>query len=265
MQYLNYIKQMSKGNVNEATCSYCGYKQELNSYFCTFCEIGKDVAKTSTIDTTTLAQLTEVHNAIIAEDLEKAEEKLDALGLKAANPYLLYVIGVLFKQISDIAYFGVDYTLKGFMPENAETREKSLRMEAKSKEFFYKAIYAAEAVPEPKEGQLLFIEFLSYLHLDYFPEAKNLLDKIPESNKKMKEYAEMAYAAETNSKQAEKAIEAMLKENEPNAFYYLAKYLAKNQKANEAERVLKEIEKVAKLPIAYRLKKNIEFAKVNYE
>ncbi len=198
--------------------------------------------------------------------VDEAESEIENACKATKNPYSLYVLGMLYKYLSDFSYFSVDYTLKGFMPENAENKEKSLALEAKKKECFYKALQAIEMAPEPKSGLLVFLKFLILSKLERFAEASQVLSALSQKDKDLYDYASMVFAVETNSKQAKAALEKQLLSGNRNAVYYSAKYLAKNGKSDDAKELINSAKKIGiSLRLSFPIEKQIEQSEAVYK
>ncbi len=180
------------------------------------------------------------------------------------DPFVNYVAGIIYKYCSDFYYFSIDYALKGFMEQNAENRERSLKLEGLSRERFYRVVYEVEKAPEPKSEPLVYLELVSLVKLGRLAEAKAMLEKLDKKGKAYA-YANMLCQVEANDKQAEKAIRPLL-EKEANASYYLAKYFAKNGKLGKAKQILAKFKKlVPNALIALPLEKRIQEYESNLE
>ncbi len=195
-------------------------------------------------------------------DIENAEKTMDQISGKSSSPYLLYVAGVVYKYLSDFLYFGVDYNLKGFMEQNAEKRELSSKYTSKSKEYFYKALSSINQMPEPKGELATFVKALILTKLERYEEAKKAIGELEDKKGELWEYASMVYGVETNSKDAGNLLGIRLAKADINAYYYLAKYFAKNGKAEEAKALLDALPRG--ILLGYWLAKEIELSKDNY-
>ena len=79
------------------------------------------------------------------------------------------------------------------------------------------------------------------------------------------EYAQMAYDIETGSEEVAVSLEKVLARNYANAFYYLAKYLARQGKTEEAKSVILRLNKKAYTPMADKLLRKITAAQEESE
>ncbi|MGC8675972.1 MAG: hypothetical protein ACP5T3_00440 [Candidatus Micrarchaeia archaeon] len=261
MNYKKLAKSL-KGKIKKGTCAYCGAETLLleNQNACNFCElIPNNQTNIAAPDSEAIAQMQQAHSLLLSGNTDDAVAAVEEFASKSTNPYLLYVAGRFYLRISDMAYFDVDYALPGFMERNAERREESLRLTAKGKEYLYKAIYAADSVPEPKGDSLLYLKFLSQMLLDRHADAALTMQEFSDKKGGMWNYASMVYETETNSKHALKNLEQSL-DREFNALYYLAKYLAKNGSGEEAMKLLKSMPEISTILASGRLLKKLELA-----
>ncbi len=251
----------------EIVCAYCGTKNKTknNDGICVFCE-----GYLSVIPPRELNETDEDKQKILrARELLETGNYDDACKLvdstsNSKDPFVNYVAGIIYKYCSDKHYFDIDYALKGFMEKNAEKREMALKLQGLSRERFYRVVYEVEKSPEPKSEHLIYMEIVSLLKLGKLVDAKAALEKL-NKNGKAYAYANMLYQVEANDKLAEKSIRA-LEKSEPNAIYYLAKYLARNGKLEGAKKALSAFKKAVPYNfISMPLEKRIQEYESNLE
>ncbi|MEM0074518.1 MAG: hypothetical protein QW091_00435 [Candidatus Micrarchaeaceae archaeon] len=267
---MNYSKLIGlvATHLMKTTCTYCGAETFARSEHsaCNFCELmpSDDTADKILLPSSeTISKMQEIHALIKSGDIDSAAAKTEQMANISTNPYVLYIAGRLYLRMSDIAYHGVNYNLKGFMEANAETREKGLRLEAKAREYFYKAIFAIDTMHDVKSNTLLYVKFIALMRLGRYADAEKVLHALSE-NTSASRYSAMVYETFTNSKNAIERIKANIPK-ELNAFYYLAKYLAKNGKSNDAQTLLEKVMKIAELDMAFDLTEKIKQLKSETE
>ncbi len=243
-------------------CPHCGtntYSAGRKISFCNFCELPVDFSNPD-------AQYSQASQTLFAPLLEQANEgNLDA-AIKGAeqlvkgnkDSQLLYLLGVLYRNISTARFQGKDYNQMGFMEPNAKNIRSSLDLTMRWKECFFKAIKVVDGEMQTSvqiDPELVFTRFMCEIRLQDYVNAATTLRSVQTLDKKtaMAEYALLVYSAEKNTKQAEPSLLKALESGELNAYYYLARYLAKRGKLREAEMVLRSLERIARVSMSQEL------------
>ncbi|MHB1829767.1 MAG: hypothetical protein ACYCO0_00020 [Candidatus Micrarchaeaceae archaeon] len=257
---------------SELICRCCGAKVHVISAvtesICNFCEAhvsfqDKDIVHGNSAIEKNLAEMQEcAAQARWADGTQYA----DALAA-TKDPYFLFGASSFYKSFSDYTYYGVDYTLEGFMYSNAQRRSDELQKNkynavaliSKSKEYLFRALKVISSNPQP-DDPTSFLSFMANMKLKRIVNAQKALAGINSSqgNELMRSYANMAFGTETKSKDAEKFIELSLSYGISNSIYYLAMHVAMKKRLDEAISLLDILIAKTGMPMAisfsYRLK-----------
>ena len=119
---------------------------------------------------------------------------------------------------------------------------------------------------EPASGaeaeSLLFMEFLCWIKLGRLADASRVLETLHKlaKDEKALDYSDMVFSVESGAKDADARLAKLLSGNEANAFYYLAKRLAKGKRFGEALSVLARLGRKVNVQMAPQLASSIRAA-----
>ena len=264
MKLADYAKVLDSVSLTPLICRCCGSKvsalSNVQESVCNFCEAyvsiqDKDVVHGNRNVETNLA---------LMQDSAATGKWMDGVTPANAladtkNPYFLYGASSFYKFFSDFIYYGVDYTLGGFMYSNAEKRSDEMQKNkynavaliSKSREFLFRALKIINDTQNPEES-LLFIKFISNLKLKRKAHTKKALAEInafPDANI-MKIYANMTSSVISKSKFADKYIENCLLYGISNSLYYLALHAAMKNDIGDAIKILDSLALKSNMPLA---------------
>ena len=141
MDIAKYIGSIEGVRRYGTVCAFC--RHQSYTYFqvrmCQYCEL-ITTKPDQRVHDEAAEILKEIRSQIISGNIEDAKAKLDEIAPQTADIYKKYIIGLLYKDISDILYDSVDYTQSGFMYPNADTRKRSISILAESKKIMYTVI-----------------------------------------------------------------------------------------------------------------------------
>lgn len=273
MDFGKYLAQLDKTKFSEVSCAYCAHaatSPDGKEAICDFCENYVNAAESEfTGDAETKTVLLEVHDLIGKNQWDEAEKKITKLLDDTMDARLLYVCAAFYKYVSDYHYYAMDYGLRGFMHENADNVRESVELAAKSKACLYKALKVINIETSGNRllhVDLLYIKFMSYIKLNRLVEAKKTLNEMVglKNQDLLNAYAEMVYDVESNSKNAIPSVMKLLARNEVNAFYYLAKCLARTKRSKEAKAILEKALAKAGMPFSVPLMRSMETEMAHY-
>jgi len=250
-----YLKKLASAKPAALTCPQCGARTistSGNDTFCNFCEQYVNAGEGAEI------LFASVHAGIKAGDWEGSTKKVEQLLKTNTEPRLLYLSAVFYDYFSDIRYNDRNYNLQGFMEANAENIGKGVELASLSKNCFYKALKLTDTIIKGNsilDPNIFLIKFLSEMRLGMAVDAMRTLSRIKFnfSQSPITRYANLVYGVETNSKEAEALLSDSITRGQMNAFYYLAKYLAKRDQIDEAYVLLQKFNKMVESPIAREL------------
>lgn len=257
-----YAHKLKAYAPEKVACPHCGMQtcSSNQAYsFCNFCEQLVDVAKSiPEHEKTSQAAFVPVAELLLSKNWDGALAAADTLMKGNTDPEQLYLLGTFYSGISGIRYRKRDYELEGFMEANADMIRSSLDLTSKAKECFFKAIkcvVGAQADGASADTSLLFIKFMCEMRLRRLPDALTALDELRKSDtgNSFINYAYAVYGVETLAKDVDRVLANMLENNEPNSFYYLARYLAGHKKLGEASELLQVLVGIARMPLADEL------------
>ncbi len=253
-------------------CRCCGANVYVMSAvaesMCNFCEAhvslqDKDIVHGNSTTEKNLAGMQEC-----AAQARWAEGTVYADALATTkDPYFLFGASSFYRFFSDYTYFGVDYTLEGFMYSNAQRRSdefqknkyNAVALISKSKEYLFKALKVLGTNPHPDDSAS-FLGFMANMRLKRTVNAQKALSVINavQANEEIRSYANMVFGTEEKSRGAEKFIESSLSYGISNSIYYLAMHTAMKRRLDEAISLLDVLIAKTGMPSAvslrYRLK-----------
>ena len=233
---------------SDLLCRCCGAKVNVLSpvteSICNFCEAyvslqDKDIVHGNSAIEKNLAGMQE---CAVQGRWVDGTQYADALAA-TNDPYFLFGASSFFKFFSDYTYYGVDYTLEGFMYSNALRRSdefqknkyNAMALISKSKGYLFRALKVISANQHP-DGSTLFLSFMANMKLKRAAQAQKILAEINsiQGNALIRSYANMAFSTGTKGKDAEKFIESSLSYGISNSIYYLAMHIAMKKRLDEA-------------------------------
>lgn len=249
--YLSQLKSLQYRDLSCGTCAFTTKSPNGSDAFCNFCESYTSAILPPKIPLEARPVLEKIHSLMGDNRLDEAASALEILLKDSKNPTLFYVAANFYLNFSDITYYSRNYNIMGFMEENAISIRKSLDLTAKWKECLYKSIrlVKGQAAEISTAGEsLLFIKFMSEIRLSRFVDSGRTLKSLAQYGlgDLTVTYANMVYGVEAG-KDPSQYFNAFLSRQEPNAYYYLAKYLAKSKRLDEAESVLSKLSSKAKV------------------
>ncbi len=262
-----YLRSFENAKFSEVVCKHCWTHAKSASAVdavCNFCEQHVSASAYALHNPEAEAIFLKLQSAaargLRADDLGA----LDALLKGCSDPQVLYISGIFYSILSDSLYLCRNYALPGFMEENSGNIKASLGYSARSKELFYGAI--ALSGTEPASGaeaeSLLFMEFLCWIKLGRLADASRVLETLHKlaKDEKALDYSDMVFSVESGAKDADARLAKLLSGNEANAFYYLAKRLAKGKRFGEALSVLARLGRKVNVQMAPQLASSIRAA-----
>lgn len=247
------------------SCGFCGAQTSIasgsNDCFCTYCE--SYLASSASMQGD--PSLRAVHLMASQNRIDDAAKALDAIS-PGSDPVRLYAISSIYSALSDLRYADVNYSLPGFMYQNADNRNdeynknpnNSMRLLSKSKEMLFDAIYLINNQLKSNDTTMLYLEFMCETRLDRHAKAYKVLDRMLTTGGVAADYAAMVYAVEANEKDADQLLGNMLKKKELAPLYYLSRHLIASKDLEQAEMVLRFLQERVRMPSAWRLLRKIE-------
>jgi hypothetical protein len=270
LNYVKYLNTLARTRLLELTCPHCGSDTKFiggKDAFCNFCERyisaqDANFQKESGLE----LPFIEVHSLIKQDKWYDAAKKVEMLLKQNSDPLFLYNSALFYLCFSTRKYYERDYSLHGFMEQNAKNIGESLNLTSKWKEYFFKAIrHINNEIKNnsPVDQDLLFVKFISEIKLGRFADSRKTLKMLHGvgSQALRDNYALMVYSVETDEKGAEASLDRMLSRGEVNAFYYLAEHLAKHRKIDDAGEILKFVSSRANTFMVQELLHRIESAR----
>ena len=264
MKIAPYMKMEDSILQSDLICRCCGNKvfalSPVQESICNFCEAyvsmqDRDIVHGNRDVETTLAMM---QNSMATGNWIDGIAPANALAA-TKDPYFLYGASSFYRFFSDFTYYGVDYTLGGFMYSNAEKRSdeatknkyNAVALSSKSKEFLFKALKIINDM-QNTEDTLVFIKFMANLKLNRQVHIEKTLAEMNSraGMEMMKSYANMIDAVRANSKLAEKYIENGFSYGISNSLYYLAMHIAKNKDIGSAIGILESLATKSNMPSA---------------
>jgi hypothetical protein len=260
MQYQNYFEFMDKQGGSTGTCQYCESPISIGKAkeaICSFCEGYFSYGKSIAADPNS-GRLSDIQLMVDQSRVEEARKSLDALISAGSNLNLLFAAGSIYKTLSDIKHYDLNYGRKGFMEENSANVYYSLDLTSKYKEVFYKVIrMVSDQTKDAPNDELLYLSFISYVKLKRINDAERILSSMPGSNVMLREYADMVFSVESNGKEGYQKALKLAKEGNTNAIYYLARYYAGKKQLSEAKAILERLNSSIRMPDAIFLLKRV--------
>lgn len=267
MKIAQYVKMEDSILQSDLICRCCGNKvyalSAVQESICNFCEAyvsmqDRDVVHGNRDVETALALM---QNSVVTGSWVEGIAPADSLAA-TKDPYFLYGASSFYRFFSDFTYYGVDYTLGGFMYSNAEKRSdeaarnryNAIALNSKSKEFLFKALKVINDTQNP-DDTLVFIKFMANLKLKRQVHVEKALAEINArpGMEMMKNYANMINAVSTGSKLAEKYVAASFSYGISNSLYYLAMHMAKHNDIGGAIKMLEPLAAKSNMPAALYL------------
>ena len=265
MDVAAYAKMIDSIFLSDLICRCCGNKVYVMSStqesICNFCEAyvaiqDKDIVHGNRDVETALALM---QNSAVTGKWADGVATADNLAATKV-PYFLYGASSFYRFFSDYAYYGVDYTLGGFMYSNAEKRSdetpknkyNAVALISKSREFLFKALKIIRDNPNP-EDSLLFIKFMANVKLKRKVHADKALSEINTrpGMEMMKLYANIVHNVNTKSKLVEKYIDNGFSYGISNSLYYFAIRIASQKNIPEAINILDSLALKSNMPSAF--------------
>ncbi len=251
-----YLVSLGKSKFTTTICPHCGAETRAssrNDAFCNFCEQYLNIADAE-IQKEKGAEnvFMQLHSWQADNSLDASVQAIQKLLQANNSPMTFYISALFYRQFSDSRYHDKNYALPGFMEANATNIRSSLDLTSKWKECLFKAlkILNDDLAADPKlEDGFLFVKFMSEIRLNLHSEAAGTLKMLEQRASQLPyaDYSRMVYGVETNQKNSEASLGALLARGEPNAFYYLAKHLAKEKKLAEASKILLQLDSKASI------------------
>ena len=268
MHIYDYANKINSAAETGIYCRCCGFPvlslPGEHPLFCSFCEAY--VLKTDNDIVNGSAEISKnlkiIRDSVSSGKMQDGAAAADALAA-IKDPHLLFGASEFYRLFSDTTYYGVDYTLGGFMYPNAEKRSdetpknkyNAVALMSKSKEFLFKALKLMQSDEKPSNA-LAFIAFMSNIKLKRYVQAEKLLDG-PIANSgdaAIISYATMAFKTHTDPQKSASAIQKCISYGIPNAFYYLSIHLAKRKRLSDSLGILSVFVDKTGMPAAINLK-----------
>jgi len=253
MQYSKDLESIQTPGPSSARCGCCGsavFLGRSKEGFCSFCEAHYSYDENSPINPS-LEKLSGIQAMLEAGKVEDAEKGLDALVPGSSDIGLLFGAANIYKTLSDMKYYDLNYNGKGFMDENSGNIYHSLDLTSKYKEMFYKAISMIEAQTKGSpDDRLVYLGFMSYMQLKRTLDAERMLSLMKAKKNPERQYAEMVYKVELGREDGYREALELMRKGNPNAVYYLARYYAGKRRLKEAKAILEKLVSKIRMPDA---------------
>ncbi len=233
-------------------CTACGSEIAYGGKtvnFCHFCEAEAPQVHSPRTET----PLADIQSLLDKGMLAEAAKETDAAVSNSTDPLLLFASAQIYRFISGVQYYDLNYSRKGFMEENSSNIYASLDSTAKYKELFYKSLAYSEghdgnSIHDP---DLAYLAFISYVRLKNLQKAGERLHSIVRSRRShLYRYAHMVYSIESKLPEGEREAEALILEGNVNASFYLAKAMTNRKDLTSAYTVLKLLVSNVRMPDA---------------
>ncbi len=275
MKLAAYIKMEDSISLTDLICRCCGNKvyalSNVQESICNFCE-----AYVSVQDKDVVHGDRDIENNLaLMQDSALTGKWIDGIAPADAlaatkDPHFLYGASSFYKFFSDYTYYGVDYTLGGFMYSNAEKRSdepqknkyNAVALMSKSKEFLFKALKIINDTQNP-DNSLVFIRFMANVKLKRDVYMQKALDEInaKQGIEMLKTYANIIRNVNSKGRLAQKYLDDGLAKGISNSFYYLAIHAAKSKDINGAINMLDSLAVKSNMPSALYLSIRIKDVK----
>jgi hypothetical protein len=265
LDWKKYMAMLASGKPVAQMCTHCGattFSFSGNPSFCNFCEQYVEVNAATEAQT----PFASVRSGIDSNDVDSALKSAEQLMKGNKDPEQLYLLGVFYLNLSTEMFQNRNYNLKGFMEANANNIRSSLDLTMRWKECFFKVIKIVDSELQANmqiDPALVLLKFMCEIRLKRLVDASIALKELQTLDKRgfLSEYALLVYSVEKGAKEAETSLQKALGAKEVNAFYYLAKYLAKHNKLNEAEQVLLKLGQIGRVSMSDELLYRIRLAR----
>lgn len=254
MAYSGYLKALDQIVSTGVKCRCCGYVlfafSAAQSGFCSFCEAySNDTYMSINKNIELKDKIIAMSDALSRKSWLEGAKLADEL-VATGDPSALYGAANFYAAFSDSVYHDVDYTLGGFMYDNASRRSdepkknryNAMGLASKSREYFYKAI---KVIGDSKtaDPSLLFIVFMANIKLKRNAHAGLALQLLKKDNTAgaIPDYADMVMLELGRHPRALRQIEKMADSGNINAFYYLAHHAAMRKDFNTAKAILSKL------------------------
>jgi tetratricopeptide (TPR) repeat protein len=256
-----YLGQLMSMKLAAQTCPHCGSQTHSTgkNSFCNFCEQYIDiVAGENQGDRNSQVAFASVQVPMQAGRYNEAIKNAEILIKNNSDPRQLYLLAQFYLSTSGVKYRNRDYSLPGFMEANAQNIGSALDLTMKWKECYFKTVKIIGNELKNNiqvDSDLIFIKFMSEIRLQQLIDAANTLRMLQSMDKRgmLAEYALLVYSVEKNAKQAEASLGKALANEDANAFYYLAKYIARQKKLDDAEKILQKLSESTEIFMAHDL------------
>jgi uncharacterized Zn finger protein (UPF0148 family) len=265
LDWKKYMAMLASGKPVAQMCTHCGattFSFSGNPSFCNFCEQYVEVNAATEAQTPFAA----VRTSIDSNDVDSALKSAEQLMKGNKDPEQLYLLGVFYLNLSTAMFQNRNYNLKGFMEANANNIRSSLDLTMRWKECFFKVIKIVDSELQANlqiDPALVLLKFMCEIRLRRLVDASIALRELQTLDKRsfLSEYALLVYGVEKGTREAEASLQKALGAKEVNAFFYLAKYLAKHNKLSEAEQVLLKLGQIARVSMSDELLYRIRLAR----
>ncbi len=260
-----YLKSLANLKLLLLTCPNCGsdtYTAGKSTAFCNFCEQYID----STAPTGAETVFVPVQTAIKDGKWDEAFKQAETLLKGNVDPRQLYLLALFYQDFAIQKYYQKDYMLPGFMESNADNIRRSLDLTSRWKECYFKAIKLVDgdlAKNMQVDSGLIYLKFISEIRLHKMVDASKTLETLHSLDTQgvITAYATLVYDAESDSKNTELDLYKQFSHDEINAFYYLARYLAKRNQLEESEEILEKLNETTKIFLVQDLLQKVKSAK----
>lgn len=273
LKYANYLSGFENAQLSRLRCNHCGadaYSTNGKDAICSFCEEYSSISDAGFYGGAD-AEATFTHMQYLLKNGSWSTAEIEKLLANSSDPKLFYTSAIFLSAYSDLAYYSTNYASAELTGRNSENIRAGIEFASKSKECFYKAIALINADIKSSDAQaseeLLYTKVLSETRLHRLADAAGTLSqlRVLDIQGPLTEYAEMVYSIEAGTDEADALLETMLARNYTNAFYYLARHLAKQGLLDDAESVISRLNKKSYVPMAETLLRKIEAAQEESE
>ncbi len=258
--YLDLLRFVESNN-KKLFCIYCGTETYVlnNIGICSNCENIISLPSSVLIkqDPEAVSKISAINeklsNQNITEtDFEEAIKIYDELIAKKNNLGYLYAKALLLIKYSNYLINQINYNKQGFMDENSELNEKSIKLVSDSKLLLYKIISTCNANINSNINSFneIYLMFLANIKLNNFKAAQSSLNLIKNFNEIfILEYSQLIFniAIKNYENATNNAKNLLMHDNfSINALFYYSFVLFNKKEFKQSKNILQQLQKYIK-------------------
>ncbi len=251
----------------EFACPSCGNSfesQDAKGGICNVCEMFSHMAPEELEKEQETSQLlSDLHTYLLSKAWEQAAKTADAIAEKS-DPYLLYGAGIAYLTYSNAEYSNTDYNLHGYMEENSDHKENSIRICYKAKQYLEQAIWVCRNDPNIASNEgTSYIKFIASVKLDKLEDMQIYLNEISGKGTDgiTAKYANMVYYSYAGDiKRSNQFAHSLAVSGIETSSYYMARNMVKLHKYRTARKLLERLLAATEMPEARNLLEYVKAA-----